>query len=182
MQFKNDNIKISFGQKLKRLRKENNVSQATLAKILDVNPATISAYEKGVNLPSLPVAYQIATHFNVSIDWLCGIGVEPFSINTYTDIFNLLVALNENNQLICDFQAGYDKFYSGGVPIKVATVEFIGDSDIYDIFEGFNKMKNNLNDNTIDKDIFDYWIQKHKEKYQDKKIKASDDIVDCLPF
>ena len=37
-------------------------------------------------------------------------------------------------------------------------------------------MKNNLDDDTIDRDIFNYWIQKHKEKYQDKKITNPDDI------
>ena len=127
-------------------------------------------------MPSLPVAYQIATHFNVSIDWLCGIGIEPFSIKTYSDIFTLLVALSENSELKCEFNVDVNRFYSNSSPVPIASISFIDDDNIYNIFKDFSKMKNNLDDDTIDRDIFNYWIQKHKEKYQDKKITNPDDI------
>lgn len=62
----------AFAFRLKDLRKEMKLSQAELAKLLNVNQKTISFYEVGEDCPTLFKLLQLADIFNVSLDYLCG--------------------------------------------------------------------------------------------------------------
>ena len=62
-----------FSERIKELRQNENISQAKLAKIVGVNPASISFYETNKNAPSEPVKIALAKYFNVSVDYLMGI-------------------------------------------------------------------------------------------------------------
>lgn len=65
-------MKHKFGERLRQLRKENDISAEKLAQILDINKSTISRYETGKRDPYMPFVQKIAAYFNVSIDWLSG--------------------------------------------------------------------------------------------------------------
>ncbi len=54
------------------LRKEKNLSQCQLAKLLDTSQANLSRWEKGLNEPSIMECWKIADFFGVSIDYVCG--------------------------------------------------------------------------------------------------------------
>lgn len=60
------------GLRLLSIRKEANLSQNALAKLLNTSHSTISAYEHGKTFLLTVFAYQITTMFNISLDWLCG--------------------------------------------------------------------------------------------------------------
>ncbi len=62
-----------LGNKLKRLRTTNNMTQADLAKKLNLTKSVISAYENALRLPSYDVLVQIARLFHVSTDYLLGL-------------------------------------------------------------------------------------------------------------
>lgn len=67
----------TFAKRLKEAREHQGLKQHELANIIDVTPATISAYErangeKGKN-PTLDKAISLANALGVSLDWLCGI-------------------------------------------------------------------------------------------------------------
>ncbi|MCD8239087.1 MAG: helix-turn-helix domain-containing protein [Clostridiales bacterium] len=64
---------INFGNTLKTLRLNENMTQAQLAQKLDLTKSVISAYETGLRLPSYDVLIHIAKIFNVSTDYLLGI-------------------------------------------------------------------------------------------------------------
>ena len=64
--------KKTIGYRLLEFRKENNLSQELLAKLLNTSHSTISAYEHGKTFLLTVFAYQITTMFNISLDWLCG--------------------------------------------------------------------------------------------------------------
>lgn len=66
------NMKI-FCERLKDLRKENNLSTMQLAKILGVGDSTISRWENGLRVPNIDNLYNIAIFFNVSSDYLIGL-------------------------------------------------------------------------------------------------------------
>lgn len=53
---------------LATLRKENNMSQRTLATILNVSSGTIGMYESGKRTPSLKQAIEIAKLFNTPVE------------------------------------------------------------------------------------------------------------------
>lgn len=64
--------KLTFGERLKDLRKEKNLGQVELAKNLKVSKAIISIWENNLNEPRLSYLITIANYFNVSIDYLAG--------------------------------------------------------------------------------------------------------------
>ena len=63
---------INFGNKLKLLRLQDNMTQEQLAQKLNLTKSVISAYETGLRLPSYDVLIRIAKIFNVSTDYLLG--------------------------------------------------------------------------------------------------------------
>ncbi|MCY3067641.1 MULTISPECIES: helix-turn-helix domain-containing protein [Aerococcus] len=61
---------MSFGSKLRELRKLKKINQSQLAKDLDLSLSTISTYENDVRTPDIHVATAIAKYFNVSLNEL----------------------------------------------------------------------------------------------------------------
>ncbi len=58
--------------RIKKLRKENDLSQRALAKKLNLSPSTIAMYETGDRKPDSDTLQKIANYFNVSVDYLLG--------------------------------------------------------------------------------------------------------------
>ena len=64
--------KEKIGKRLREVRKHFHITQSELANILNTTHSTISAYEHGKTLILTNFAYEIATKFNISMDFLCG--------------------------------------------------------------------------------------------------------------
>lgn len=64
-----DNI---FGKRLKQLRIESNKTQEEVSKKIKITRATLSRYEKGEMEPPITTVMDLASFFNVSLDWLAG--------------------------------------------------------------------------------------------------------------
>ena len=64
---------ITFGERLKDLRKEKGLGQIELAKKLDVGKSIISLWEKNQCEPTLSKLISISNFFGVSIDYLAGL-------------------------------------------------------------------------------------------------------------
>ncbi len=60
-------------ERLKTLRKEKKLTQQQLADKLGLISVTYLRYEKGQREPSIDTLMQIATFFEVSIDYLVGL-------------------------------------------------------------------------------------------------------------
>lgn len=63
-------MKLNFKENLKALRKENGITQANLAKILNTTIKTISHWETGYTEPSLAQLMKIAEVFEITVDEL----------------------------------------------------------------------------------------------------------------
>lgn len=63
---------MSFAERLKELRTENDLSQASLAKAIGVSQKTIDYWERGVNEPKATYIIALAKYFGVSCDYLLG--------------------------------------------------------------------------------------------------------------
>lgn len=61
-----------FGERLLELRKEKNISQATLAKMLNVSSGIVCLWETDRSEPTAPNLVKLADYFNVSVDYLLG--------------------------------------------------------------------------------------------------------------
>lgn len=66
--FVSENINpIAIGKEIKIVRKEKNLKQKDLAKILKISPSTYSVYENGKILINTSFIYKFAKKFNCSI-------------------------------------------------------------------------------------------------------------------
>ena len=61
-----------FGTVFKNLRKDNNLTQAELAKKLGVAASTVGMYERGQREPDFETLEKIATYFSVNMNTLLG--------------------------------------------------------------------------------------------------------------
>lgn len=64
---------IDFGNRLKTLRLQNNLTQAQLAERLGLTKSVISAYETGLRMPSYDVLIAISRIFKATTDYLLGL-------------------------------------------------------------------------------------------------------------
>lgn len=67
-----NDAKISFSLRLKTLRDERDISQAELAKNIDIGASTIGMWETGERFPTAQYLDKVATYFNVTTDYLLG--------------------------------------------------------------------------------------------------------------
>ena len=61
-----------FANRLKKLRKENKITQKELASNINVSPSTIGLYEQGRRAPDNETLAEIADYFEVTTDYLLG--------------------------------------------------------------------------------------------------------------
>ncbi len=61
---------MTFGARLKQLRKENGLEAKFVAKKLNIAKSTYSGYENDKTRPSFELLNNLANLFNVSIDYL----------------------------------------------------------------------------------------------------------------
>lgn len=75
---------LRFGEKLRTLRLQQDMTQAAFARALQLQRAHINNLEVGRRAPSLEVILHIAEFFNVTTDYLLrdAIPVEPIGVHT----------------------------------------------------------------------------------------------------
>ncbi len=64
---------VVLGEKVRFLRKKNNLTQSQLAEIIGVTKSMVSSYETSIRLPSYDVLIKLAYTFKVTTDYLLGI-------------------------------------------------------------------------------------------------------------
>lgn len=79
-----------LGDNIKNLREEANLTQADLAKLLNVSPSTVGMWEQNRRSPDTEFLKKLTTIFNVSSDYLLGISM----FKNYTDDPNITIALH----------------------------------------------------------------------------------------
>ena len=65
-----------FGEKLRVLRKQHNLSQTELAESLSVQQSYVGKLERGERMPNVTMLRKVAELFNVSFDKLMDDAVE----------------------------------------------------------------------------------------------------------
>lgn len=78
-----------FGDRIKQLREQLDISQQTLADNTGISKSSISKYESGERTPELETFEAIADYFNVDMDYLKG----------KTDIRRKYIVTNDGNLL-----------------------------------------------------------------------------------
>ena len=87
---------MTLGEKLSKLRKENNYTQEQLADILGVSHQSISKWESDIAYPETDKLIKMGKLFECSMDYLLNEdiaekqGIEPKETETYWDKFKQL--------------------------------------------------------------------------------------------
>lgn len=93
-----------FGERLKELRIQKNLSQKQLASILNVHKATISLYESDSRFPSIDILKTAARYFHVTTDYLLEMNSDrTLDISNLTDeqvavVEQMIEVLQQSNQ------------------------------------------------------------------------------------
>lgn len=70
-------LKETIASRLKEIRSKARLSQADVAKELNMTQATIAQYEMGKNMPSPDVLNWYAKRFDISLDYIFGRSDNP---------------------------------------------------------------------------------------------------------
>lgn len=83
-------MKLYFGDNLKQLRKEKNLTQEALADSLGVSFQTVSKWERGETYPDITMLPVIAAIFEISVDGLLGTDKhqKEQKANEYIDLYD----------------------------------------------------------------------------------------------
>ena len=181
-----------FAKRLKEIREKRGLKQVELARILNVSPQTVSAYEKaeiatkaGKN-PTLESAIDIAKRLGVSLDWLCGIENQESIRNnkTYGDALRDLILISKMSGNYFDTNRFYlheDSKEYCEYPSLV-----IGNETLEKFISKWKKVKELLDNKTIDEDLFQPWLDKQLACLDGKlvfdEISMFDDPEGTLPF
>ena len=120
-----------FGERLLSLRQSKQLTQAEVAKYLDVTPKTISFYENGEREASFDTLIKLSEFFNVSVDYLLGcseahglMSDEAQLIDIYRFLSDkrksllLSTAINQKRGMILDQEELYTKVVADNGEIK----------------------------------------------------------------
>ena len=98
-----------IGLKLKELRKEHKMTQMELAKRLGVSHTSICFYESDSRKPNIARLTEIATIFNVSVDYFFGTIIDNQPSEKMTKIKATLMQLTETELDIVSSLVSYLK-------------------------------------------------------------------------
>lgn len=97
--------------RIKEIRTRLQMTQQEFAKSIETSAATLSAYETSAKKPSIEILLRIANKYNVSLDWLMGIGDAPMQDNkrfmTYTDVIKLIAPLAQIQDLDMEIESSH---------------------------------------------------------------------------
>ena len=86
-----------FGDKLKELRKNSNLTQEEFGKLFNVAKNTVSYWEANISKPDIDLIKEIAQYFGVTTDYLLGLNQEDID-----KIEKLKIALKEAGMMVGD--------------------------------------------------------------------------------
>lgn len=90
-----------FGDRLKKLRRRNSISQEQLAKAMCVSRPCIRNWEVGVRMPPLEALIKLALYFHVTTDYLLGmenhrcIQLDFLSDSSFEAVSNMVRVLHD---------------------------------------------------------------------------------------
>lgn len=86
---------MTFGNRLRKLREDNNIKQVELAKVFNITSQALSQYERGLRMPDAVLLDKLATYFNVSVDFLLGRNLNTLSEEADNEIKKIVDAIFE---------------------------------------------------------------------------------------
>ena len=122
-----------FGERLRKLRRDYNITQTALAEFIGVVPSAVGKYERLPNsYPSVDALIKIADYFHVSIDYLLR-GTEPTP-----SVENNINGAMSNSSFIQANHGGVIYNGEGGMALSPEALEL---QRIYEALDGRGRLK-----------------------------------------
>ena len=86
---KGDGFDMNLSENLKKIRKDNNLSQEALAEKLGVSRQSVSKWESGLAYPEMDKVLQLCEMFNLNIDELLNQNIKEVEKNKQTSFDSL---------------------------------------------------------------------------------------------
>lgn len=95
---------MTFGERLRELREDNDEKQKDIAELVFVSNKVISDYERGIHFPrDEEVIIRLAKHFNVTTDYILGAS-DKKNNESISDFVTLFLSLDkEQKQTAMEF-------------------------------------------------------------------------------
>lgn len=92
---------MSFGNNLRTLIEERNMTQKELARQLNIAPSTMGSYVQNAREPDFSTLKKLAEYFDVSTDYLLGHHPKKASSPLENELLRIFRSLPESQQRIC---------------------------------------------------------------------------------
>lgn len=92
---------MNFGDNLRTLIKEHNLTQKELATYLNIAPSTIGSYVQNVREPDFSTLKSLAKYFDVSIDYLLDYTFGKADTQIENEMLRVFRSLSKEQQYIC---------------------------------------------------------------------------------
>ena len=102
-------MKLIISEKIKKLRKDHDLTQEELAAVLGVSPQSISKWECGDGYPDITLLPAIANYFEITVDELIGNDEISAKEDIQNHYFNVIGSLDHDEHL--ELSLRYNKKY-----------------------------------------------------------------------
>ena len=92
---------MNFGDNLRTLLEERNMTQKELAVHLNIAPSTLGSYVQNTREPDFATLKSLAKYFDVSIDYLLNYSLDKKATNQENEMLRIFRSLTEEQQYIC---------------------------------------------------------------------------------
>ena len=92
---------MTFGEILRALMEENDMTQKEVAAALNIAPSTMGGYVQGAREPDFATLRQIAAFFHVSIDYLLSYHSGQASSWQEEELLRIFRTLTEEQRAVC---------------------------------------------------------------------------------
>lgn len=96
---------MEFGDRLKELLSDRQLSQKDFATALNIAPSTIGNYIRQLREPDYGTLKRIASYFQVSTDFLLGINLDIAQDNSESELLQIYRVLDPKQKLLLMQQA-----------------------------------------------------------------------------
>lgn len=167
-----------FASRILELRDSLSLTQEAFTQGLGVTPAALSSYEQGTKKPSLKTVIKIATKYNVSIDWLCGLSEKKEAGGNLATCGDIIREI--------DLLSPFFHFDNELLMMQGAICLSLTDKNIVNFYIGKRKMLDLLDAGTIDKHLYNLWLDDAIKKLDKMpcglRVSVTDDSNEGLTF
>lgn len=157
----------NFQIRLRESMRTRRMTQSEFAKLIEVSPGTLSAYLRegdGKKAPTLDTLERIAHKLGVSIGWLCGDDQTNAPMLNYADLIQQALRLTDPD-MPCRF-----KFLVSNNEHTPFAALYTDDENIVHFFSDYERIKELLDQGTIDQEMHDAWVEKRMKDYRVMEI------------